>query len=226
MPESRYPKTLRVPDHLITRVRELRADNEQPPERGRTARKMERAAVVSLTGLLYDLPKETHIELLGDGNPNVGRLKAEGASPNARRTAEAIARRERDPMASFPIIGVHTHPGIDAPSEADLTNTANARGAFVPSRSLVVGPRRIYLLVPTRETWTLRTDLERRKADVSQVIGPVYNAAGSITSRPGENVGVFFNRGAHAAAIAGARAARLVVYEYSDETERFERLRP
>ncbi|MGB7864968.1 MAG: hypothetical protein WCF74_16370, partial [Candidatus Sulfotelmatobacter sp.] len=107
---NKYPATLSVEDYLIQAVRELQKDNKVPEnlipdKKAQPVMIMERAGIISRTGVLFSLSKEKHLELEGV-------RESQGTSPNVEKTFTALLAQESDPTAKMGEIYVHTHPAF------------------------------------------------------------------------------------------------------------------
>jgi hypothetical protein len=212
-PRATYPRTLSVPDFLVGLVRNLQKDNKVPNKGSEVV--IERAGIISKTGVLFPLSKEEHIGILGNGDRNRGLLESQGTSPNREKTLNALLRQERDPTVLLGAIYVHTHPGFSAPSPPDIFLTAHRfRSVFLPSKSLVVGEKYIFLMVPTSETWSIKPADIMPMVTNAQTSSPVNRRA----IDPDE-----MEQGTIASAAAEARAVHVQFYEYTDADKVFHR---
>jgi hypothetical protein len=212
-PYSTYPGTLTVPDFLIDVLRELHRD-DRVSSGGREV-VIERAGIISKTGVLFALNKELHLRTLGEGNRDRGVVPAETTSPNVEKTLEALQTQERDPTVLWGAIYVHTHPGFSAPSPADIYWAAHHfRSVFTPSKSLVVGGKYMFLMIPTHETWSMNP---------SDIMPLVYNTqSDNPADRHAKDVSDL-ERGSIGNATAQVRAVHMQIYEYADTDKLFHR---
>jgi RHS repeat-associated protein len=233
-PLKKYPEKLSVPPDLVTGVQELARDKTVPGElvqnqaRDKTVpsqpRVMERAGIITRSGVLYPLTKEEHIRALGRGDWSKGVARAVDTSPGASEAVKLIAKREPDPTVLLAEIDVHTHPmGWEPPSKEDIGGAASATGPFNPSKRMVVNRETIYLMIPTKETLMLAAKLEGSGQNIRDVLIARFSAHSAVQA-PGERSGEFVKRGPMEASTITMGMAKLAVYRYSSTSQMFERM--
>jgi len=197
----------------VKALNELQRDKEPPGQPGGV---LERSGYITESGILYPLTKEEQMAL-------VGRTEARDTSPPAEKKLTVVTNRERDPTAWFLEIDVHTHPSdMSPPSSEDIAAQAKAHGAFAPHKSIVLTPRRMFLMIPTAETAG-----ERRRIGDRGVEAEIHEAAKSFKAeqQPGEEFGKFFRRRIEGSTAAAMKASQMVLYEFSQRSRVFERVR-
>ena len=194
-PFKTYPETLSVSPDLIKLLQDLQRDNKVGTD------VIERAAIVTRTGVLYALSKEQHIKILG------GRVQnAWETSPRAVEVHKGIVAEQRDPSALQAEIAVHTHPGLSAPSPEDITNASlHPKSALTASKSLVVGAKRMFLMIPTSETWS------KKSADVQDTVRSTFYGSQQPKSVRDINEA---DQGNVEGGIATAGAIQMQMYEF------------
>ena len=232
-PSASYPEKLAIDPDLMNALIVLHDQNALPDNSGRVG-KMERAAQISVTGTVYELTKEEHINALADGNYLNGLTKSVDSSPNSEVVSHIFQRYSRDPMVYLPEIQAHTHSGSTAaPSWQDVGNAAAAKGRFVPKKSMSVGLKGTegsqvpdaYLFIPTKETKTIDQQLKKNGSNTFNEAFNVYENS-KIEPKKGEDIGVTITRMLEEPPLATAAKLGLVVYRYSPNDKVFYRINP
>jgi hypothetical protein len=203
-----------VEDYLIRAVRELQKDNKVPDnlipdKKAQPVMIMERAGIISKTGILFSLSKERHIDLEG------GARESQETSPNVEKAFAALLEQESDPTARMGEIYLHTHPGFSAPSEPDISLAArHLKSALMPAKAMVVGPKYIFLMIPTRETWAMSP---------SSIWPTVTSVPPPAKEKQGGNVSEILEQGSIKNAINEVKAVHMHIYKFDEDDGVFHR---
>jgi hypothetical protein len=161
---------------------------------------------------------------MGNGEWSIGVAESEEKSPSPVKTRKLIVKRVSDPTAWLAEIDVHSHSGaFDFPSDADIAGIVRRVGPFTPSKWVVAGANTMLLMIPTRETSILRARLASEGKSISAELFQLFNNH-RVVPRPGEKEGNFLQRSVTEKSITTMRAGKLAVYQFSDESQMFERL--